>query len=419
MTEVISQFVLKLGVKLLKMKHFYTLLCLLISFNSFAQIPRDLPDVPKKDSPSVEHTRAGGDTNSAWVNYGRTIYELGGARSYFRNYLYPDTGALVEFSGGYSTVWKHSFGEVLDPNSVWLRIENIKMDDTSKFRLDSVAINYRYFRWNDNVPDTLRIQVYDKSKIRFRRTSWQSGASYANVEYDHIKRRGSSPTQEIVYLLDNKDTALFAGQKTLKFPVNMTFDTGLVAASYTFYPGEPSNIGDTIDVYIDPLATKKVNAFIVYEFRDEVPNVLADEGNNGLTVTSSVRYNYNTNGWNGRYQPGTSWASSSGIYHSDMAFHISYIEPKEPVKPKPTGMSESDISSVSIYPNPVREWLSIKVVKGKWNMKVFNTLGVEVASQEFDGDKAQVDLNALPRGNYMIALQDQSGQSYFERIFKE
>lgn len=387
--------------KILDMKFLSTILAFILTNGVFAQETLE-KTIPARSVNVSYSNRADEDTLSAWLNYGRLIYDLQGDRSYFRNYLYPDSTVVLEFSSGYGNVWKHSFGQVLDPSSIWFASEGNTLRDTTLYSLDSVAVRYRYFRWNDSITDTLVVQIYDKSRVRNRTTTWQSGASYANVGYDYLNRKGENPLKEIRYLLENKDTALFGNSKLLKFPVNLNMDTGLVAATVTYFPGIPANLGDTIDVYNPNNVTNKVNAFLVYEFRDEVPYVHADEFNNGLSVTQSVRYNENTNGWNGRYQPGTSWASASGIYHFDMDFHITYIKPKPVITP--TGISKNVHDDLEVYPNPVFNVLNFKNLDGYSNLSLINSTGEMVLSERVIENFSQVSVSELPSGLYMLRL---------------
>ncbi|UTW63393.1 T9SS type A sorting domain-containing protein [bacterium SCSIO 12741] len=370
--------------------------------------------------PAVHGMQAAGDTQEVWLNYGRAIYNQGGSRSYFRNYLYPDSTVQVEFSSGYGAVWKHSFGEVFDPKSIYFKLDLVNLNDTSRYTVDSVAYFYRYFRWNDQAPDTLRIQFYDRTKIRSRHDpGWQSGASYANVDYDYQIRKGSDPSYEITYLLDNKDTAMFAGQRRLAFDVNLPFDTGLFASTISFFPGHQDGIDDTIDVYIDPLATNRVNAFLVYEFRDEVPNVLAGEYNNGLVVTQSVRYDYNSNGWRDRYQPGTAWASASGIYHTDMEFKLIYTELGSGGGGNPGSVGEYNLDDqITLFPQPAQGYfefrnnsgksiatLNLTAVDGKWSKTI-----------DLSSTSEKIDISDLPAGLYLVEGSDQNGYFFRKKL---
>lgn len=399
--------------EILIMKYLFSLIVLIIATSVFAQEAIE-QSVPLSSANSSYSNRADEDTLSAWLNYGRLIYDLQGDRSYFRNYLYPDSTVVLEFSSGYSNVWKHSFGQVLDPSSIWFASEGNTLKDTTLYSLDSVAVRYRYFRWNDSIPDTLVVQIYDKSLVRNRTTTWQSGASYANVGYNYLERKGEAPLKEFRYLLENKDTALFGSSKLLKFPVNLSMDTGLVAATVTYFPGIPAKLGDTIDVYNPTNVTNKVNAFLVYEYRDEVPYIHADEFNNGLSVTESVRYNENTNGWNGRYQPGTSWASASGIYHFDMDFHITYIKPKPVIKP--TGISKNVNDNLGVYPNPAFDVLNFENLDGYSNIILINSTGEIVLSEQVFSNSSQVNVSELPSGVYMLRLNSELKPVRIQRI---
>src|SRR5687767_15002893 len=77
----------------------------------------NLPDVPSVYSKF--HQTATQRTNivSEWYNYGQMIDAAGGDVDYFRNFLFPDSTVLVEFSDGMGPVWKHSIGEAMDPSS--------------------------------------------------------------------------------------------------------------------------------------------------------------------------------------------------------------------------------------------------------------------------------------------------------------
>ena len=364
----------------------------------------------------VTVNRVDTDTFTAWVNQAAILNDQGGAGSYFRNYLYPDSTVDVMFNNGMGPVWKHSFGQVLDlADALWFDIEGVSVADSEAYSLDSVALYYRYFRWNDNVPDTLIMQVWDDDEVvTVKDPGWMSGASYARVDYDYMQRKGANPVMETTYLLENKDTAGFDAQRRLVLPVGLPFDTGQVAVTFTFFPGHPSQEGDTIDVYNVGNVHNKVNAMIVYEFRDEVPYVVAGEYNHGLVVTRTVRYNINTNGWNGDYIPGTSWASSSGIYNFDMDFKVTYVKHPEPEDP--TAIDEIESNSFVLKPNPATSHVSIE---GEWlkdsEYIVHDLSGRSVLQGRFSSNENRLNVEALPSGSYIIRIANARGSS-FQRL---
>ncbi|MBL4625013.1 MAG: SprB repeat-containing protein [Flavobacteriales bacterium] len=299
------------------------------SFISFGQITGPENTELFIRPPSAERATQG------WYNYGAQVIDLGGNYSYYRNNMFPDSTVVVEFSGGYGPVWKHSMGQVFDPSSVYfdaIGTGHPTIDNQTSYQIDSIGLWHRYFRHQDIAPDTLLIQVYHNDDINFSiNPGWSSGASYASVAYDYTIRKGANSMLEIEYLLTNDDSAT-DGQGFLSLPVGIRVDAGeKIAVTYTYFSGNPYNVGDTIDQYATVPPVNPINAFIVYEVRDEAPYVEPEFYNHELRVTTSVRYNTNTNGWNGDYIPGTAYASvtasTPSIYHLDVEFHATTCDP--------------------------------------------------------------------------------------------
>lgn len=296
---------------------------------------------------------ATGGEVSYWFNYGEDIWEIadaeGGDVSYFRNFLFPDSTVLVEFSDGLGSPWKHSLGQVFDPVSPLFSVLSPEVNQFTPYTLDSIGFFYRYYRFQDSAPDTLIVQVYENDKIGFQPDpGWTSGASYATVDYDYQSRIGDNPSHQYTYLLTNDDT-ISSTQGYLTFPVNIPVAAGeKVAATITYIPGNVFNIGDTLDVYVEPAPTIQRNAFVVYEYRDNDFNLEPEFYNNQLNATTDVRYNINTNGWNGSYIPGTAW--NAGFYHLDMGFLITFT---------PSSVDENLTHRMNLYPNPTDDYISL------------------------------------------------------------
>ncbi|MBK7184276.1 MAG: hypothetical protein IPH89_15965, partial [Bacteroidetes bacterium] len=89
-------------------------------------------------TPSLNST-SGGDV-SYWFNYGEDIWEIadaeGGDVSYFRNFLFPDSTVLVEFSDGLGSPWKHSLGQVFDPVSPLFSVLSPEVNQFTPYTLD-------------------------------------------------------------------------------------------------------------------------------------------------------------------------------------------------------------------------------------------------------------------------------------------
>ena len=372
------------------------------------EIPVEFERMPSSNSTS------GGDV-SYWFNYGEDIWEIadaeGGDVSYFRNFLFPDSTVLVEFSDGLGSPWKHSLGQVFDPVGPLFSVLSPEVNQFTPYTLDSIGFFYRYYRFQDSAPDTLIIQVYEDDKIGFQPDpGWTSGASYASVDYDYETRTGTNFSQEYIYLLTNSDT-ISATQGFLKFPVNIPVNANeKIAATITYIPGNPFNTGDTIDVYVEPAPTVQRNAFIVYEYRDNDFNLEAGYYNNQLNATTDVRYNINTNGWNGSYIPGTAW--NAGFYHLDMGFLITF---------DPSGISENLNRSVNLFPNPADENITLSISEmgsEQLSVSIVDVAGREVYSVDeinvtSENKNIVIDTDELTQGVYFCRV---SGQTFSETL---
>ncbi len=255
---------------------------------------------------------------SEWYNYGRTIKNGGGNCQYYKNYLFPDSTVKANFSNDVSGVWKHSYGEVCDPSSPALD-SNTLIGAFASYTLDSIALQYKYFRFQNQAPDTLVFQIYKNDRIDFFENPFNDSRSMARVNYNYLLRKGDTSSYEFTVLLSNNDTSTI-NQSTMYLPVGLSINAGQkVAAVVTYYPGNAFSIGDTIDPNMQ--AVNRINAFAIYDFKDFDNTYNKYFFNNGLLATNEVRYNYDTLGWNGKFIPGTAY--SNGYYHLDMSFKLS------------------------------------------------------------------------------------------------
>jgi len=349
-------------------------------------------------TPSPERTQT-----SEWYNYGQAIYDLGGSVSYFRNYLFPDSTVVFEGSTGMAVVWKHSLGQVLDPTSFNF-FNNTTLTSAMDYTLDSVRLWYRYFRFQSGAPDTLVIQIYKDNHITFAADPWGTGVPYARCAYNYTARKGMNADYEFTILLSDADTAMGV-QRTIDIPLNIYVAPGdKIAATITYFPGNPFNAGDTIDAYMASPPVNLINAFVVYDFRDN--DKLNDPliYNNELNATKEVRYNISTNGWNGKYIPGTAW--NSGFYHLDMDFKVT----TEPVSVAELATGNS---SMIIYPNPATTEFRIHPgVSGRIeSVEVYNALGEKCLTPTLSkGEGVRVEVSSLPRGIYFVKVR--GGKSF-------
>ena len=342
---------------------------------------------------------------SEWYNYGQSIYDMGGNVNYFRNYLFPDSTVVFEASSAMSSVWKHSLGQVLDPTSFNF-LTNTPLSATQDYTLDSVRFWYRYFRFQSGAPDTVVIQIFKHNRHTFNTFS-TSGAPYAYVNYNASIRKGATPDMEVTLLLTDADTAVGA-QRSIELPVYIYVAPDQnISTSITYFPGNPFNVGDTIDAYMSPAPVNQINAFVVYDFRDNDKTIDAGKYNNELNASIDVRYNMSTNGWNGKYIPGTAW--NSGFYHLDVDFKVT----SDPVS---VNEITNDASATALFPNPAANEFRIK--NSELNIEsvdVYSALGKLISGQRFDTGNRQkeirVDVSAFASGIYTVRIKTENGYS--------
>ena len=90
------------------------------------------------------------------------------------------------------------------------------------------------------------------------------------------------------------------------------------------------------------------------------------------------------------------------------------------IDPAYTSVEElSALSGITIFPNPVRDWVNIQPVDGVNIERVsfYNLLGAEVYAQQFSSKS--VNLSSLSSGTYMIRLDLADGRQFISRIIVE
>lgn len=388
------------------MKIALTLTLSLFCFSvAFSQSPLNSPpnEKPEIFSRTVTPQKLNRQFVSEWYNYGETINSMGGNVNYYRNYLFPDTTVLTEFTGSFGSIWKHSYGQMCDPSSPNL-INNTLIDQYATYTLDSILLWYRYYRFQNQNPDTVVIQVYEDNKIHFNESPWSDERSYGNVDYNPTLRKGDAPSYEYTILLGDADTAT-ASQHPILVPVGITVPAGKkVAATVTFFPGNPYSPGDTIDPVTTATVVNKINAFAIYDYKDldKIENHYFYD--NGMLCTPGIRYDYDTLGWAGSYIAGNAY--SSGYYYLDMAFKLTSSN---------VGISENSSSlSVGLFPSIVNEnELSVLQIQSNLNgvalINVIDLTGKTVTelnqSVQSGKNKISLPVQSLTSGIYFVNVE--------------
>jgi transforming growth factor-beta-induced protein len=74
------------------------------------------------------------------------------------------------------------------------------------------------------------------------------------------------------------------------------------------------------------------------------------------------------------------------------------------------GIEENDQGSISIYPNPSSDYVTLEIENGEYsNVTLYNSQGQKTLAQNISNDKTQIAVNTLTPGQYIISLEGESG----------
>lgn len=346
----------------------------------------------------TKNNKANQSTN--WYNYFEEIQNVSSAWVQFLDYLFPDSTVAWVGTTDKVFVWKNSQGQVLDPTSVYFLFNANSISKSANYTLDSIAIPYAYRR-TQSLPDTLLIQVFKTANMGYVKdpTGWTDPRSYCRPLYDPVAIKGIDATKEIKVVLTQQDTAVNFS-RTLYQDIGVTVAPDEeIAVTVHYIPGNPYSTGDTLSRTIDGPGV--INNFAMYNGRDESKADENDHYNHSLMITKSIAHNVNGNGWNGRYYPGVAY--TSGIYHSDIYFQITYDDF--------TGISNEESNErLEVYPNPASNEVTVEytITHGNQAILEFNDiLGNKVFEKVLDvnGTQSNINVSDWNKGVYFYTLK--------------
>lgn len=349
---------------------------------------------------------------SEWYNYAfRLNQSKGFTLPYLYEYLFPDSSVKMPWSSDNALhyVTAHSYGQVLDPGSA---VFPNPIDPSISYSVDSVGFWYQYFRYQNSAPDTLVVQVFNNDRIHFGRWSGAVDTPYAYVLYDTTLRRSPNPTFEFKGLLTNLDTTT-TNYKFLSIPINPPIVLpagGKVAATITYYPGNPHNFGDTIYPFTIPPPVNLINGFMINHTKDVTRTFELNIFNNGLAAWNDERYNKSSIGWNGKYHSECAWWTEYD--NMNMAFKITTLSLS-------TQQPEGKLNSLKIFPNPASSELNIYYNGiSKFNFNIYNSFGQLVKKGISESELTTININSFTDGIYCIEFSN-NGKTKRQRFIIE
>jgi hypothetical protein len=386
-----------------------------------------------------------------WYNFGDAmdLYHqtyLGDSSALYGNNLFPDTTILVDYGvNGFSGPWIHMLTDILDVKSGYFNDPNYYTDpnelflnNTTAFYLDSLDIYFIYSRNDFNVTDSLIVEVAVNNVMTtpYFCCVTSTGLAVANnlgtdtvfiknipYNYNNNVLGFTSGTRRYAFALDDAFYAdsLSNGFHHLAFPtINLpqVMAGRFVVASYQFKPGY-----SWIANY-DTLANKNSVFFISYKESPGAtppstfafPSYTKNDFNISYIIPQDVRYNM-AGGWNGfnipsyAYQGGTS--STYSYEHHLIYYKINTINVNIGINEI---VNENAVLS-QVSPNPVSDIaaFSYKLEKaGNADITITDMAGREVmtlnqGTQNSGIHTVKFDASAFSKGVYFYTLKTGNG----------
>ena len=84
-----------------------------------------------------------------------------------------------------------------------------------------------------------------------------------------------------------------------------------------------------------------------------------------------------------------------------------------------SGINENFINSISVFPNPVTDYLIVSNTSSvPFSVSIFNSLGEMMGEKSYSGTKSVISFNGFPEGYYFIQARFDNGQVISKKIIK-
>ena len=296
----------------------------------------------------------------------------------------------------YYNITRHSHGQVLDPTSLnFFNTGDAEFFEAGDgFILDTIFFPYQYLRPQTQNSDQLNVQIY-ATPSGITQGSFTSGGTFYNVEYDYMNNKGKNAYKTFEYELTANDETHPDSVEYLEFIINPPLEMpngGLVAATYTFVPGNIYNPGDTLATAEISSVVNPRNSFLVLYSVDKDQSTIADPYQNyNMTVTQDIQYNNSSMGWNGQYYPGMAWTSGGVdiMMHNNIWFHLT------PMGPPPNGINNISSTNIKLYPNPAKNIINVELtnLKNVETLKITDLTGRTIDTKTLEANLTSIEIN--------------------------
>lgn len=300
---------------------------------------------------------------SQWMNFiDLTSSYYSSTPDYDYYFLFPDTSAVAPYSSSFGIPFIHSFGMTFDLSSDVINAGMGSLGDqfnlTKDAYIDSIATYGRYVKGSAGYVDTLIYRVVPRGTNNLNVVGYFTGQStkypasndtarYRRLYWDSVAREPFGVIAEFKVPLVLSDT-LANGLIYPKVATGGLAVPSIFAVTIDYKPGGYIPFGDTLGNRIGSYTQ------VVAEHNGDgtYHNYIPGDYTGSSSVHRTVRYNYSSTGWNGRYIP----------YLAYGATQFEAVDIDLYVRQNTVGLTEnkSITSLVQSYPNPANENVTIK-----------------------------------------------------------
>ncbi|MES2760991.1 MAG: T9SS type A sorting domain-containing protein [Bacteroidota bacterium] len=363
-------------------------------------------------------------TGSAWLNkidYIDFIASGSSLQVISAMHLFPDSTIILGYDSGNQPVypWVHKAANYVDPQ--WHYQQSVITDTMTPYNLDSVSVGYLYERntgASDNTADSLIIQVIAENTGLNYTLTGPPAFPYQDIEFN-FATQNLKPSMTVLKRLSIPltwaDTCMGGVYKQILAAtpgIAIQANGKKIGTVISFKPGYTFTTTDVLIGDVSNPATK--NAFFMLTSEENgastdptyngVANDYTSDMNMSYILDQSVRYNQNTNGWNGYFLPTFAYTTPFAYEHHDIGYKVRVTI---------TGVKELEQKGFALGQNVPNPYTQASVVEFELtkdaNSAVFTVTDVTgrvVSSEKVSSNvgKHSVSLGAYAAGVYYYSL---------------